>query len=401
MKILEFYTAALADMRIVDVDGEGLLTAVNGDQKHMVTMPGNRRLCLPTQEILRQGVWTNLFPFHPLSENVTLGASEMIEALREYAELRLNQDFLHLFSELANTAANTASQKKIGAKASQYLRKVKDVDEKFVALIDKIADQYGRDPTKKRLVNVFLLRGGVKDNPASRTAVVTFPLLDEIAEYKEGKLFGLDVRKKDIPMLKALHEYILFGMDEPDMDLYTFGTRSMEAPFLHALLTSFYKLAARFNQLAEIHGKHIEDADSVRYDLSWVPALDNFHAYRGVIPPLEGNIGNPLPGTRSAEVKAPQPQQQQQQKPLDLPWETGPSQATTATTGPKTMADFLQAVSPNPLHQQQQAAPGGFNLQAFRNQNHEQRDFFGNTHHADRYPYNNRLVGGRNGRDWI
>lgn len=327
MKIIQFYQSFLDDLHIRDLETDGRLTYVSGNTQIPVTV-GDRRLCLPTDAILRQGDFSALFPFHPLSENVTYGESEIIQATRDYVEHRLNLSFMTLLAELAEVAADTDRQKKLGGKASAFLKRAPKADEKFYKLVsEQLVSARGKSKSRK-VVNVYLMRGGPKDSPANRTAIVSWPLLDAVNDAIEAgdtKLWGVEIRKTvDLPCLKGLLEYIIG--DDPE--IYSYGTRSMEAPYFHALATSFYKLASRINQLVDIHAKHMDAPDALRSTLEWAPGLDNLALYRGVIPALEGNIGAPPKGVDVPEEAArtfarPAPARAQEPLGRDMPARRG------------------------------------------------------------------------------
>lgn len=287
MKLLDFYTSLLADCHIVDEHGEGMLSARFNDQIIPLTV-SKKQLCLPTPEILKGGKWDQRIVFHPLGEKLTRGESEVIKATKDYIALRITVVISTLLKELSHIAASPALHKGMEPKAKEFLKSVSEFDEKTYKTLDKILASCSKDPSR-RLVNFYLKHGGKGSSDAIRSCIVSFPIMDEF-ENDEPEVFGVKMpRKKDKELIHKLLEYVLGNAEE--RELYSCGSRNMEAPFFHSLATSFYKLGHRLQTLVAKHRKHLENADELSFGLQWAEQLDNFALYRGLVPSLEGNEG--------------------------------------------------------------------------------------------------------------
>lgn len=290
MKIIPFYSSFLGDCHIVDEHGDGLLSAHFNDQSIPI-MVSKKRLCLPTKEILKGGQWDQRIVFHPLGEKLTRGESEIIKATKDYISLRVTVVLSTLLKELGHIAASPALHKGMEPKAKEFLKSLAEMDEKTHKALDKVLAAASKDPSR-RLVSFYLKHGGKADSDVIRSCIVSFPIMDEF-EHAEAEIFGVKMpRKKDKELIQKLLEYILGDAEEREM--YSCGSRNMEAPFFHSLATSFYKLGHRLQTLVERHKKHLETPDKLSFSLEWAEQLDNFAMFRGLIPSLEGNEGELL-----------------------------------------------------------------------------------------------------------
>lgn len=285
MKILDFYKSVLASVGITDVDGEGMLSAFYHGSYNPVTVTG-KRLVMPIPEILRAGLGDNRVAFHPLCEKITRGErgeSPVLKLLKDAVGLKVDTVFIALIDVLMHTAASPDTHKKIGPKAAEYLKLLPDANEKSYKSVKKILDACKNSP-QYRLVNFYLKHGG--EEGASRTCVVSFPIFDELDDASTKEIFGVKIDAKDKARLKALLTYVF---TEDYAEVFSYGSNNPEAPYLHALLTSFYKVATQANKLLERHKKHVDDIEPI--DISWAECLDTFSLFRGMIPALEGNEG--------------------------------------------------------------------------------------------------------------
>lgn len=291
MDIIEFYTSILGSVGIQDIDGEGLLSAQYAGTESIVTV-NKKRLCLPTAALLREGNWEDRTAFHPLCEKINRTESPVLKLMKDAISLRVDSIEKALLKSLMHTAVSPALHKGIGGpKPAAYLRLLPDVTEKTYKILCKILDQVAKP--EYRLVNFYLKFGGDQELNASRTCVVSFPIYDDLDDDSIKTVFGVACDLKEKKKIKALFDYV-FG-DEATRATYTFGSNNPEAPFFHALLTSYYKVVDQSNKLVEVHQKRlkedVEDFAALSVDLDWVPDLDNFSKFRGMIPTLEGNAG--------------------------------------------------------------------------------------------------------------
>jgi hypothetical protein len=307
MNIIEFYTSVLGSVGARDVDGEGLLSAHYAGEDSTITV-GGKRLCLPIGPILREGKWDSLVAFHPLCEKINRTESPVLKLLKDVIGIRIDSVEKTLLKSLMHTAVSPGHHKGIGGpKAAAYLRLLPDVTEKTYKILCKILAQFSKP--EYRLVNFYLKFGGDLELNASRTCVVSFPIYDDLDDEETKTVLGVACDLKEKKKIKALFDYV-FG-DAEKRATYSYGSNNPEAPFFHALLTSFYKVADNSNRMVEIHAKRlredVEDYSSMTIDLEWVSELDSFSKFRGMVPNLEGNTGGAEPVVTtpvSAEARA-------------------------------------------------------------------------------------------------
>lgn len=286
MNALDFHGKVLSSVNVRDVDGDGYLTAFPDKDMAIPVSIGGKRLVLPTKEIMKKAPWDDCIGFNPFSERLTRGESPVLKFTKDAISLRINALFGHLFTSLCLVASDPALQKRMGPKVAELLKSCPEASEKTLAKAKKLVDIVHRQP-QHNFISMYLKHGG--ENGASRTCVVSFPVLEALSDEETTEIIGLKLtsaKDKDKARLKGLMEYIL-----DDLKAYTFGSDSPEAPYYHSLLTSYNLLALRLNGLFTKYKKVIEDADEFKVDLSWSEGLEDFEGFRGQISSLEGNEG--------------------------------------------------------------------------------------------------------------
>lgn len=285
MKALDFHSSVLSSVGVYDLAGDGYLTAVVGDNKIPVSV-NKKRLVLPNQDILKLSPWDTCIGYNPFAEKLTRGESPVLKFTKDAITLRLNDLFGVVLKHMLTIAADPALQKRVGPKVADLLKACPEANEKTIAKLDRLIDAVRRQP-QHNFIAMYLKHGG--ENGASRTCVVSFPVLEELNNEEATEIFGVkftSAKDKDKGRIKGLIEQAL-----GELESYTYGSDSPEAPYFHALLTSYYKVASQINGLLTKYKKVIEGADELKIDLSWVEGLDEFHKFRGQIPSLEGNEG--------------------------------------------------------------------------------------------------------------
>jgi hypothetical protein len=337
MDLIElFYEPLLKGLSIEDLSGAGLLSSTFNPEKPQPVTVGGKRLVLPIKDVLRAGKKDDQIVFHPLSENVTRGESDIIKALRDYIQWRNQSVVVFLASEMGRIAASPTEHKKLGPKASKYLQKVTDFDEKTYNALIKLLSRVSPDPDR-RILSISLRQGSKsKDDGTLRSANVHFPILEDL-EKDDLEVFEMKMpSKKAKARIQQLFEIILG--DAETRESFSYGSRNMEAPYLHALLTSHSRIAAHLNAVVATHAKLLGDEATAQLttDLSWVPGLEEFAKYRSMVPPQSGNEGaikvddlkstlkkDSKPGKVAAAPKpilAP-PTDRVKEEPADMPWE--------------------------------------------------------------------------------
>lgn len=327
MILLDFYVKLLNSLDIADTDGEGLLSAFYAGDYTPITV-GGKRLVLPKAEILREGNWKDRVGFHPLCEKITRTESPVLKLLKDVIGLKTDTVLIALLDALMHTAASPDLHKKVGGpKVAEYLKSVPGATEKTYKTLKKILEACKKP--EYRLVNYYLKHGGKGEEAASRTCVVSFPIFDDLEEGN-ATVFGVKVDKKDRPAIQGLLEYV-FG-DKETRESYSYGSRNPEAPYFHALLTSFGRVAERINTLLDKHKKHVEGAVEMKIPVEdWIDQLDNFAHFKGMIPALDGNEGSvekagakveaPVPDLKERATRAFSRPEPVKEEVIDAPWE--------------------------------------------------------------------------------
>lgn len=305
MRLLSLYKSILESLN-VQADTLGLLTHRSFDgqtEPVSVTVDGkSRRLVLPSPDMLSSGLSQEVVAFHPLSEVSNRGESEVFKRLKTMVSLRLTMTLMVLLEDLTELAANKSAHASLPPKLHGLLEAMPNADQKLLDSVQAIlaaAVQGG----KNRLINLYMKRGGTHQGRNwSRLAVVSFPILEEL-DNPDRKVFGVQLRVKDVPQIKALFDLVLPNSDVAGT--YNAASDSMDAPYFEALMLAYAKLGAALNSIIKIAGKHIEDGNELKMDLKWVNELADIAEMRFEIPALDGNKGISLKSSsQEPEVEA-------------------------------------------------------------------------------------------------
>lgn len=376
-KLLDLYRSILSMGNLV-ADDEGYISMVLGGEKKPAIVKG-KRLVLPTKKHLANPDWKERVAFHPMSENILRGESDVLEKFRAALNIRMNVTLAALSMELLTIAASPGTHAKLTPDQSEFLSKVKTPDEKTLDALKKVIGAMPLNQTTKAFVSIYLKRGGsVGGRKHSRVGVVTFPLYNELK--KEGDdVYGVKMRVKDRTALIQLLEYIIPDIDKPEA--YNRGSDSQQAPYLDALMRAVGAVASPINDVVEMFRKHLDKADELEFDDEWVQAFDNLDALTPevrAIPMQAGNEGA-VPRPEVAQpAAAVQPQATVAAAPPPSVWSppTAPYPAgfgqPTVTTGsigpavPRTNRgiDFEALTRTNPVLAQQFGG-GPFQQQGF------------------------------------
>lgn len=296
---LGFYQQILHSL-MMTTDDQGLVSGFSPDGlEGPITVPDGedrKRLVLPTRENLRQPNWEGKMAFHPLSESVYRGESPIIKKLKRTIVSRLNIATTILLRHFIDIACDTENHGNLSSKQTRILECVPDPDDKTLADLTKVADNFGKT-SDDEFFTLYLKHGGrYKGKECSRLAVVDFPIMEQLEDEKTRSVFGVKLRVKDFKALKNLFLYIFPDAEQPEA--YNHGVLSEDnasAPYFRALMGAFYNVAHRLNARSWLFRKHLNDYEIVHIPLDWVDGMDHLDAFRELIPPLTGNDGAPGP----------------------------------------------------------------------------------------------------------
>jgi hypothetical protein len=310
---IALYTDILKDLSMF-VDSEHLIsTKLDGVLRPSTTQ--NKRLVMPTREMLRHLDRDKHIAFHPLCESIARNVSPVLEKTRVMVNVRLTMVICTLMDELLKIAADNDRHRHLAPSQSEFLEVVPAIDKETVRVWSEIVDKIS-PIGDNRVVNVYLKRGGkVGERVFNRCAIVSFPIADEFARLEQeietynsigrgiGKapeyvVFGVEMRKKD-----ALAIIKLFNWLVPNnrTDNYCAGSNSQTAPFFDALMRAFLNVARHLGAVAHTMRKHLPDYEFVQMDLAWEHDIVDLSVYHGMIPVLDGNDGE-VNETLSAET---------------------------------------------------------------------------------------------------
>lgn len=270
MELLNVYKSILRFSGL-EADSNGFVSTIIGDKREPALVNG-LRLVLPTSEHLRSNDGQKIV-FHPLSENILRGESEVITRLTEIINIRLNFTLGIVGQSLLNLVDSPDLHKRLNSTQLSLLIAIKEVDNTTLTnFINVMLAGVKSHPTKV-FTNIYLNRGGsLGSRRYSRVAVVSFPLWKEL-EAGADTLFGVKIRVKDRETFKQLFKFIFPSLK--DGSEYSLGSDSNTAPYLDALMRSAMGVASCLNDLLENFKEFIEDADKLLFDGEWVQAFTN------------------------------------------------------------------------------------------------------------------------------
>lgn len=281
---LQLYHSVLSSLNLT-ADADGLISFVDVSGTHIPATLQDRRLVLPTPEMLKTIASTNYIAFHPLSENITQGQSPIIKRLITWITFKIS----NMLSVMAAAIISIANENgPLTAETTDMGKAVADVTPKTLDCFLKVIKPHDGDSS---LVKLYLKRRGeIGANVYSRLAVVRFPIMDEFADGKpENEIFGEKITKKEKRNIANILRYILPNIDVEHS--YSAGTNSINAPYFVSLMSAYYNVASRFVQLSDKLKSKIDEPD-LRPNLDWYPMLNEINSFTGVIPPLPFNEGS-------------------------------------------------------------------------------------------------------------
>lgn len=288
-ELIGSYKELLETLHVHTNEGSDLLSFVisTDELEHSVPlMVNDKRLALPTKEVLTSLKNGDVMAFHPLSEHTLRGESEVIKWLKENITFNVSYTLTNLILSLSELSVNSDQQKKTTSKQSEFLKLAANANDKTHAAINKLLTKHN-----DRLVNLYNKRDGVKDEETfRRLVVVNYPILEEL-EKSGTKVYDVELgSKKNKETVKAIFEYVI----NPQVD-YSAGSNSDVAPYFISLISYYAGYLEHLNSLVHTYRKFIPDSKYLKIDN--IQAFDAFMddtiltKYKRSIPALEGNIG--------------------------------------------------------------------------------------------------------------
>lgn len=288
MNLIDLYKSLLKTANLTSTDDGCIsMTLAKSSQPAMVK---GKRLVLPLQTHLANPNKSEIVIFHPLSEHISRGESDVLEKFRSALTIRLNYTIGILGFQLLQIAASVGEHAKLSPDQSEFLSKVKFADEKTLDTFTKVMAAMPATQTAKSFISIYLKRGAMlMDKKYPRAGIVSFPLYKEL-KTNEKDVFGVKVRVKDRETLINLLEYIFPQIDTENA--YSYGSTSEIAPFLHALMQSVLKLASPLNDLLTLFQDKMDGAEDLLFEDGWVETFENLNVMLPEIRKIPMQSGN-------------------------------------------------------------------------------------------------------------
>lgn len=319
MKIRDLYKAILEAVGAV-VNDDDLISMTRPDDDPVPLMVNDKRLALPTDRLLNQGAFNpdgGVIAFHPMCENVVLDTSPVLEKLQTAMAFRLTWVLRELMAQLVAVAADPKMHKKMKIGAHGLLSAMPEADDRTRNDFTKIIESTSTMGAKK-LITLYVRKGGLYEGAKVNRSARFYPVIVDGLDQEKRTLYGVNLRKADVPAFLALIEYVL--PEYKDADRYAAPSNSLVAPGFHALVKTYYKVANQINKIIDVHADHLEEADSLRIRTDWFEYVQDLSPYREQIPVLPGNdgaegtkvqrsapapVGSSLPGKGPVTTAAP------------------------------------------------------------------------------------------------
>lgn len=295
-KLLEFYNKILP-LGGLHADTSGHVKALF-DSTLVPFLCGGKQMMLPTPEVLRLQNKDDLVIFHPLSEHIALGESEVMQRYRGIINQLLNFRICLMLELLTRLAASPAEHKNMPFEPDHLaiMELFKDADAKTHQAFLELAKLFKRNEVEKSFVHIYIKKGAhIGGRDYRRGAVVSFPFYEELVK-DDTTVWGVKLRKKDHAMFKALMENLFPNLAEKGS--YSRGGTSELAPTLSALLRAMGPLVGSINGYIETFEGILDELRPLKYEVAWFEESNNLDAFSNevwMIPPQVGNEGTLAP----------------------------------------------------------------------------------------------------------
>lgn len=335
MDLLALYESILKSLNF-EITPEGLLTYCVGGAE-IPAVIDNKRLALPTREIMRRGDWEHLIGFHPMSEGVlSKGESPVFKKLKEVINHRLRATVADILMQMAELGFDTSRHKSIPPKSSDILSAMPGIDEKFLDTLKRLLANKSVG-ANNHVISIYLKnRGTFRGKSVSSVAMVFFPLLEQIEEGNDT-VAGIKLRVKDRTILTKMFEYLF--PDASDKETYSAPTTGLTAPNFDALMRAYFNVAVRINHVVEKCNKVFANPDELICDLSWFDAFQDLSIYEGLIPVLSGNEGERVVSSAAEMIIEPVPGHKKSDNP---PWKEVEKMAAENSPFATSVSDVLR-----------------------------------------------------------
>lgn len=286
-KILNIYRSILSFAGMHVAEDGSIYFQLSETTPQKPVLIGKEPLVFPERQQFDQPDQNRIY-FHPFGENFLRGESEVVTTSREAIAIRLNYVTAVVAQYLIDLLSSPQQHKTMNEEQTELLKKISEADDKSSQHWGKLMTQLIKSQGESAFVKLYLKRSGTyKGKDCARLGVVTFPFYQDMLADKYESL-----RVKDKVVFRKIMEFMFPGLDKPES--YNHGTLTQVAPYLDALMMSSAKIAQRLNELLDVYGKFIPNAETLRFDMDWSDHFQDLDQLRSDIrnmPDLKGNAG--------------------------------------------------------------------------------------------------------------
>lgn len=282
MKQIEFYQNAV----------EGLGHEINED--NVICRPGKKPtpikvdghpLVLPVDKYLDENDWSEVYPFHPLCENIIMGQSPSIHFMSRALMQTISVCYGTLVTAILKIASDEEAQKTlVDSNALELLELVPkakpDWANKANAVAKAIASGWQTDDGSKEslLGKLYISREGkIDDERFLRIATLDFPILEQA---NPDKFCGVPMQKAPRKAIYTLYSHLLGDIKRE------FGSNDTN-PYSHAFFQAARELIKKYNNTAKLLGKN----RLPKLNDKWFKMVDKLDELTSEIPELATNAG--------------------------------------------------------------------------------------------------------------
>jgi hypothetical protein len=300
MDLIDVYKSLLSTAGM-SADNDGFISIQLAGAERKAFLVKGKRLVLPIDIQLRNPDFTNRVVFHPLSESILRGESEVVTAFREALVTRLNFIIGYVAINLLDLAVSTGTHSKLGPEQADFLMKVKDTDDKTLSSLQKITEAMMIGDNSKAFVHLRVQKNGtVGSAKHRRVGIIYFPFYEEVRKIPAPKelneVYGVKLRKSDRETFKALMEYMISKIEKENA--WMFPSDSEIAPTMDALMKSLITVGDSVNSVVDTFKDYIEGAADLYFEGDWEESfrdLNKLHTQIRMIPMQPGNEGRVPP----------------------------------------------------------------------------------------------------------
>lgn len=313
MNLIDVYKSLLATAGMVaNEDGFISMQLANTDKKPVIVK--GKGLVLPLDIQLRNPDFSNRMVFHPLSESILRGESEVVTSFREALTKRLNFIIGYVSINLLDLAVSTAEHPKLSPDQTEFLTYVKETDDGTLQRLQKVTEAMMVGDSSRAFAHIRVQKNGtVGATKHRRVGIVYFPFYEEIiktpAPKEANEIYGVKLRKSDRETFKALMEYLIPGIDNPAQ--WMFPSDSEIAPTIDALMKTVIAVGDLTNTTVDLFKDYIHGAEDLYFNGDWEPSFADLNSLLPQIrlipmqPGNEGRIPPTNPNAIAVDERAP------------------------------------------------------------------------------------------------